>query len=109
METVRYRAIAEELRERIDKGVYPVGSRLPSIAALMQEFDVKGLNTIRDAQQTAVFNITGHDRDWLPERIPAGRWGRPEDIAQTAVFLAAPASDYVNGAILNVDGGWLAR
>ncbi|TNH39225.1 2-dehydro-3-deoxy-D-gluconate 5-dehydrogenase KduD [Paracoccus haeundaensis] len=43
------------------------------------------------------------------ERIPAGRWGRPEDIAQTAVFLAAPASDYVNGAILNVDGGWLGR
>ena len=54
METVRYRAIAEELRERIDKGVYPVGSRLPSIAALMQEFDVKGLNTIRDAQQMLV-------------------------------------------------------
>ena len=51
METVRYRAIAEELRERIDRGVYPVGSRLPSIAALMKEFDVKGLNTIRDAQQ----------------------------------------------------------
>jgi len=43
------------------------------------------------------------------ERIPAGRWGRPEDIAQTAVFLAAPASDYINGAVLNVDGGWLAR
>ncbi|MDP5307277.1 2-dehydro-3-deoxy-D-gluconate 5-dehydrogenase KduD [Paracoccus spongiarum] len=43
------------------------------------------------------------------DRIPAGRWGRPEDIAQTAVFLSAPASDYVNGAILNVDGGWLAR
>ncbi|WJS87401.1 2-dehydro-3-deoxy-D-gluconate 5-dehydrogenase KduD [Paracoccus sp. TOH] len=42
-------------------------------------------------------------------RIPAGRWGRPEDIGQTAVFLAAPASDYVNGAVLNVDGGWLAR
>lgn len=43
------------------------------------------------------------------DRIPAGRWGRPEDIAQAAVFLAAPASDYVNGAIINVDGGWLAR
>ncbi|MDO5640985.1 MAG: 2-dehydro-3-deoxy-D-gluconate 5-dehydrogenase KduD [Paracoccus sp. (in: a-proteobacteria)] len=43
------------------------------------------------------------------ERIPAGRWGRPEDIGQTAVFLAAPASDYINGAVLNVDGGWLAR
>ncbi|MBC9247657.1 2-dehydro-3-deoxy-D-gluconate 5-dehydrogenase KduD [Paracoccus sp. 11-3] len=43
------------------------------------------------------------------ERIPAGRWGRAEDIGQTAVFLAAPASDYINGAVLNVDGGWLAR
>lgn len=54
METVRYRAIAEELRERIDRGVYPVGSKLPSIAALMKEFDVKGLNTVRDAQQVLV-------------------------------------------------------
>ncbi|WP_322895255.1 MULTISPECIES: 2-dehydro-3-deoxy-D-gluconate 5-dehydrogenase KduD [unclassified Yoonia] len=43
------------------------------------------------------------------DRIPAGRWGRAEDIAQTAVFLAAPASDYIHGAVLNVDGGWLAR
>ncbi|EPX85474.1 2-deoxy-D-gluconate 3-dehydrogenase [Rubellimicrobium thermophilum DSM 16684] len=42
-------------------------------------------------------------------RIPAGRWGRPEDIAETAVFLAAPASNYIHGAVLNVDGGWLAR
>lgn len=43
------------------------------------------------------------------ERIPAGRWGDPADIAGAAIFLAAPASDYVNGAVLNVDGGWLAR
>lgn len=43
------------------------------------------------------------------ERIPAGRWGQPEDIAQTAVFLASPAAKYIHGAILNVDGGWLAR
>lgn len=42
-------------------------------------------------------------------RIPAGRWGRPEDIAGTAVFLASPAAAYIHGAILNVDGGWLAR
>lgn len=42
-------------------------------------------------------------------RIPAGRWGRPEDIAGAAVFLASPASDYVTGHILAVDGGWLAR
>ncbi len=43
------------------------------------------------------------------DRIPAGRWGEPEDIAETAVFLSAPASKYVTGATLNVDGGWLAR
>lgn len=43
------------------------------------------------------------------ERIPTGRWGRPEDIAGAAVFLASQASDYVTGQILAVDGGWLAR
>jgi 2-deoxy-D-gluconate 3-dehydrogenase len=43
------------------------------------------------------------------ERIPAGRWGRAEDIAGAAVFLASPASDYVTGHIMAVDGGWLAR
>jgi 2-dehydro-3-deoxy-D-gluconate 5-dehydrogenase len=43
------------------------------------------------------------------ERIPAGRWGNPGDIATAALFLAAPASSYVTGAIVPVDGGWLAR
>jgi len=43
------------------------------------------------------------------DRIPAGRWGEPEDIGGTAVFLASPAAKYIHGAILNVDGGWLAR
>ena len=42
-------------------------------------------------------------------RIPAARWGTPEDLAGAAVFLAAPASDYVCGQVLTVDGGWLAR
>jgi 2-deoxy-D-gluconate 3-dehydrogenase len=42
-------------------------------------------------------------------RIPAGRWGRPADIGGAAVFLASAASDYVHGAVLPVDGGWLAR
>jgi 2-deoxy-D-gluconate 3-dehydrogenase len=42
-------------------------------------------------------------------RLPAGRWGEPADLAGAAVFLAAPASDYVHGIVLPVDGGWLAR
>jgi len=43
------------------------------------------------------------------DRIPAGRWGTPEDLQGAAVFLASPAADYVNGYTLAVDGGWLAR
>lgn len=43
------------------------------------------------------------------ERIPAGRWGDPHDLAGAAVFLASSASDYVQGIALPVDGGWLAR
>ena len=43
------------------------------------------------------------------ERIPAGRWGDPTDIGGAAVFLASAASDYVHGALIPVDGGWLAR
>jgi 2-dehydro-3-deoxy-D-gluconate 5-dehydrogenase len=42
-------------------------------------------------------------------RIPAGRWGEPSDIGGTAVFLASSAADYLHGAIIPVDGGWLAR
>ena len=43
------------------------------------------------------------------DRIPAGRWGEPSDLGGAAVFLASRASDYVHGAIIPVDGGWLAR
>jgi 2-deoxy-D-gluconate 3-dehydrogenase len=43
------------------------------------------------------------------DRIPAGRWGKPADLAGAAVFLCSPASDYVHGHILAVDGGWLSR
>ncbi len=43
------------------------------------------------------------------ERIPAGRWGDPADIAGAVTFLCTPAANYVTGAVLNVDGGWLAR
>ena len=43
------------------------------------------------------------------DRIPAGRWGDASDIGGTASFLASPAATYITGAVLNVDGGWLAR
>ncbi|UCH64337.1 MAG: SDR family oxidoreductase [Fidelibacterota bacterium] len=45
----------------------------------------------------------------ISNRIPAGRWGQPEDLKGAVVFLASAASDYVNGHVLLVDGGWMAR
>lgn len=42
-------------------------------------------------------------------RIPANRWGTPEDMAGAFVFLSSPASDYINGSIITVDGGWMGR
>ena len=45
----------------------------------------------------------------ITERIPAGRWGTPEDVGGAAVFLASRASDYVHGHVLVVDGGWMGR
>jgi 2-deoxy-D-gluconate 3-dehydrogenase len=45
----------------------------------------------------------------IHDRIPEGRWGKPEDIADPVVFLASKEADYLNGTIINVDGGWLAR
>lgn len=47
--------------------------------------------------------------DEILSRIPAGRWGTPEDMAGAAIFLASDASSYVHGITLAVDGGWLAR
>jgi gluconate 5-dehydrogenase len=45
---------------------------------------------------------------WVKSRAPARRWGQPEELAGAAVFLASPASDYVNGQIIYVDGGFSA-
>jgi 2-deoxy-D-gluconate 3-dehydrogenase len=45
----------------------------------------------------------------IMSRIPAGRWGEPEDFIGPVIFLASPAADYVNGTILTVDGGWMGR
>jgi 2-deoxy-D-gluconate 3-dehydrogenase len=46
---------------------------------------------------------------WITSRIPKGRWGQPSDLAGAALFLSAPASDYVSGVVLAVDGGFLAN
>lgn len=45
----------------------------------------------------------------IMDRIPAGRWGKPEDMVGAAIYLASSAADYVNGTIITVDGGWMGR
>lgn len=60
-----------------------------------------------DNTQALQDNKERHDA--ILERIPAGRWGVPEDFAGPAIFLASSASDYMHGGILTVDGGWMGR
>ena len=45
----------------------------------------------------------------IQDRIPAGRWGTPEDLMGTIVFLCSDASSYLNGSVVTVDGGWMGR
>jgi 2-deoxy-D-gluconate 3-dehydrogenase len=102
------------------------GIRVPSYTAakhgvagltklMANEWAARGLNVNAiapgyiETNNTAALRADPDRSQAILERIPAGRWGRAEDIGQTAVFLSAPASDYINGAVLNVDGGWLAR
>ena len=60
-------------------------------------------------EQTAPIRVDGHPfNEFIISRTPAGRWGDPEDLAGTAVFLASKASDFVNGQVVYVDGGILA-
>ncbi len=79
------------------------------------EWAAKGINVNAIAPGYVETNNTqalraDPDRDAsIRARIPAGRWGRPEDIGDVAVFLLAPASGYMHGATVAVDGGWLAR
>ena len=102
------------------------GIRVPSYAAaksgvggvtkaMANELAAKGIqvNAIAPGyvatNNTAALQADETRNRQILERIPSGRWGKPEDIAGAAVFLSAPASDYVTGHILAVDGGWLAR
>ena len=63
---------------------------------------------IATEMNTALMNDEIRNRQIL-ERIPAGRWGNPEDLGGAAVFLSSSASDYINGFTIAVDGGWLGR
>jgi len=60
-------------------------------------------------ENTAPIRADQSRSDAILDRIPAARWGTPDDVKGPAVFLASAASDYLNGHILNVDGGWMAR
>jgi 2-deoxy-D-gluconate 3-dehydrogenase len=82
---------------------------------LANEWAARGINVNAIAPGYFVTNNTealrndpGRSREILA-RIPAGRWGEARDLMGAAVFLASTAADYVHGAILPVDGGWLAR
>ncbi|MEE3627345.1 2-dehydro-3-deoxy-D-gluconate 5-dehydrogenase KduD [Nitrospirillum sp. BR 11752] len=82
---------------------------------LANEWAAKGINVNAIApgyfatnNTEALRNDETRNRDILA-RIPAGRWGRPEDLGGAAVFLASAAADYVHGTVLAVDGGWLGR
>jgi len=83
--------------------------------ALANEWGVKGINVhavapgyIETDGTTALRAGPVRHRQIL-DRIPAGRWGQPDDVAGAVVFLASPAARYVHGHILAVDGGWLGR
>jgi len=83
--------------------------------ALSNEWAGKGINVnaiapgyMRTDNTKALQQDETRNRQIL-ERIPAGRWGEPSDLAGAAVFLSSPASDYVNGEVLTVDGGWMGR
>ncbi|MDX3937329.1 SDR family oxidoreductase, partial [Stenotrophomonas sp.] len=102
------------------------GIRVPSYTAsksgiagitrlLANEWASKGINVnaiapgYMSTDNTAALRADEDRNKSILDRIPAARWGTPEDLGGTAVFLASSASDYVNGAVLPVDGGWLAR
>jgi len=83
--------------------------------AFANEWAAKGINVNAIAPgYMATDNTTALRSDpvrsrQLLDRIPAARWGEPKDIAGAALFLCSPASDYVHGHVLVVDGGWLSR
>lgn len=102
------------------------GIRVPSYTAskhgvagvtktLANEWAARGINVNAIApgyiatNNTAALRADPERSKAILERIPAGRWGEAADIGGTAAFLCSPAAHYIHGAVINVDGGWLAR
>lgn len=102
------------------------GIRVPSYTAskhgvagltklLANEWAAKGINVNAvapgyiETNNTQALRADPLRNQSILDRIPAGHWGNPSDIAGAAVYLCTPAAAYVHGAVLNVDGGWLAR
>jgi 2-deoxy-D-gluconate 3-dehydrogenase len=84
--------------------------------ALANEWAPHGVNVnaiapgyVRTALNARIWRDDPERTAQITVRIPAGRWGEPDDLAGAVVFLSSAASDYVHGAILPVDGGWLSR
>lgn len=86
------------LTRGLSNELLPMGITVNAIAPGFIETDIT--QAIRkDSERTT----------WITSRIPKGRWGQPADLAGAALFLSAPASDYVSGVVLAVDGGFLAN
>lgn len=83
--------------------------------SLANEWAAKGVqvNAIApgyiDTNNTEAIRIDSKRNQSILERIPAGRWGQPDDLVGAALFLSSKASDYVSGHVLVVDGGWMSR
>lgn len=105
---------------------YQGGIRVPSYTAsksavkgitmtMANEWASKGINVnciapgYMATNNTKALRADADRSEAILDRIPAGRWGTPDDIMGAAVFLASEASDYINGFTLAVDGGWLGR
>ena len=117
---------AQNKKGKIINIAYQGGIRVPAYCAsksavigftrsLCNEWASKGINVngiapgYMETNNTEQIRSDSKRNDAILERIPQGRWGRPEDIAGAAIFLASEASDYINGFTIAVDGGWLAR
>jgi len=83
--------------------------------ALSNEWAAKGVNVNAIApgyiatDNTAPLRADEERSEAILSRIPAGRWGQPHDLVGAAVFLSSPLSNYINGTVITVDGGWMGR